>query len=272
MTIKEFFESYSLLDDEYIDNGEIYCSKCKTPRVYINKENNFATHTVCECQSKEYTKNVELSKLENRYARLKELSLMGKKYENASFEKLDMERPESFVQAVNRCKKYCDNWEEVKTKGLGIYIFGDVGTGKTHLTCCIGNELMRKGVSVLFTSFIEISKRLLDAYGNRGERGRIIKELSEVDLLILDDIGTEKLIKNGEETSAQSDIYDILNRRDTNMLPTIFSSNFSINDLLVERGLMRRIVDRIAGMSTARIKLEGVSYRSVICNNNTNVF
>ena len=62
----------------------------------------------------------------------------------------------------------------------------------------------------------------------------------------------------------QEKIYDIINRRYANKMPTIFTSNYSIQDLINDRGLEVKTADRIAEMSNAVIKLEGTSYRETM--------
>jgi DNA replication protein DnaC len=56
-------------------------------------------------------------------------------------------------------------------------------------------------------------------------------------------------------------VFDIINKRYNNKKPTIFSSNHSPNELITQRGMMQKTVDRIAEMSKAIIKLSGESYR-----------
>ena len=88
-----------------------------------------------------------------------------------------------------------------------------------------------------------------------------IERLAKVDLLIIDDLGTEIIVKNGERAWIQDKIYDIINKRYINRMPTIFTSNETIPDLVDNCGLMKKTADRIGAMSTAKIELKGVSYR-----------
>ena len=119
-------------------------------------------------------------------------------------------------------------------------------------------------VSVLFTNFFEIAKHIKQTfnYNNSETEEQFINRLTDVDLLIIDDIGTEILVKNGEKTWLQDKIYDVINARYVEQKPTIFSSNESLTELVEKCGLMKKTVDRIASMSTARIKLQGSSYRN----------
>lgn len=263
---KKYFDNYELKDDEHINEDfELVCNNCETKRYF--QHNNFVVTCRCKCQAeaieeekRQQEQRQRMKILEN----LKSASLLGEKYKNASFEALDLNRPESFVKAVQRCKTYCEKWKEVKQLGLGIYFYGDVGTGKSLLTACIGNYLLSQMVPVLFTNFFEIAKQIKKSYNsNTMSESDFIERLASVDLLIIDDIGTEIVIKNGEKTWIQDKIYDVINARYINQKPTIFSSNESLVDLVEKCGLMKKTVDRIAAMSTAKIELRGSSYRLI---------
>ena len=145
--------------------------------------------------------------------------------------------------------------------GYGMYIYGDSGTGKTHLTACMCNELMAQMQQCLFTNFFEISKLIKDTYSGNTSSAAVINRICDVDFLFLDDLGTEILTKNGEDNWLQGQVFDIINKRYNNRKPTIFSSNYSLNQLITERGMMPKTVDRIGEMSTATIRLTGESYR-----------
>ena len=261
---KRAFKDYKAREDEHLtENFELICDKCGHHRYYQN--NNFVVTCWCKCQQEADEERKRQERAQQRMAslqKLKELSLLGKRYANASFETLDMNRPADFVNAVERCKKYCENWEEIKEQGLGIYLYGDVGTGKSLLTACIGNYLLARFTTVLFTNFFEIAKQIKKTFvDNSMTESAFIDRLTNVDLLIIDDLGTEIVTKNGEKTWLQDKIYDVINARYINQKPTIFSSNESLVDLVENCGLMKKTVDRIAAMSTAKIELRGSSYR-----------
>lgn len=269
---KQKFLNYELKNDECISNTfELKCKKCGGNRYF--QRNNFVIDCLCKCQSEEIENRKALEESRKRIESLqkfKDMSLLGKRYQNATFENLDLNRPADFQRAVERCKKYCENWDEVKKQGLGIYLYGDVGTGKTKLTACIGNYLLSKFETVLFTNFYEIAKQIKKSFVDSTlTESAFVERLTNVDLLIIDDLGTEILTKNGEKTWLQDKIYDVINARYISQKPTIFSSNESLVDL-VECGLMKKIVDRIAAM-TVKIELRGSSYR-LLEQNKTNLF
>lgn len=69
-----------------------------------------------------------------------------------------------------------------------ILAFGKPGSGKTHLLCAIGQELIRKGHRVYFAPTSLLVQELLIAKRDL-KLPRTIKRLSKFDALILDDLG-----------------------------------------------------------------------------------
>ena len=250
------------------EDGLLYCSKCHTLRETKNIVPIFNKRMPvwCECmkekerkekEQKEYIKKMQM------LDRLRSASLLGERYANTTFENTDKTVGGDFLKALDRCKKYCEVADISLENGYGIYIYGNSGTGKTHLTACICNELISQYRQCLFTNFFEISKLIRSTWGrNNIDAESIIRKIGEVDFLFIDDLGTEALQKNGEDNWLQEQVFDIINKRYNNKKPTIFSSNHSLNELINERGMMSKTVDRIMEMSTAIIKVNGESYRA----------
>ena len=69
-----------------------------------------------------------------------------------------------------------------------ILAFGNPGSGKTHLLCGIGQELIRNGRKVYFTTCSLLVQDLLKAKQEL-QLSRALKKLSKYDALIIDDIG-----------------------------------------------------------------------------------
>lgn len=263
MVFSKYNEDFNLREDEILKDGIIHCLKCDRPRQFISEDGTFKTRCFCPCQMEARVKEEEARELEQHKHEIKVLkqnSLLGERYINSTFESLDTNRPRSFLKAARICKEYCNKWQELNRKGLGLYIYGNVGTGKTELTACICNELTSQLVPVLITNFYEIMKKIRAAgYENEGS---VIDSLADIKLLILDDIGTESLTRtDGHESFIQDKIYDIINWRYNKKKPTLFTSNYSIKELIEKRGLKRSIGDRISSMSAAVINIDGESYR-----------
>jgi len=69
-----------------------------------------------------------------------------------------------------------------------VLAFGNPGSGKTHLVCAIGQELILQGRRVLFTPCSLLVQQLLIAKRDLN-LPRVLKRLRKYDALILDDIG-----------------------------------------------------------------------------------
>ena len=69
-----------------------------------------------------------------------------------------------------------------------ILAFGNPGSGKTHLLCAIGQELIRNGRRVYFATCSLLVQELLKAKREL-QLSRMLKKLAKYDALIIDDIG-----------------------------------------------------------------------------------
>jgi DNA replication protein DnaC len=69
-----------------------------------------------------------------------------------------------------------------------VLAFGNPGSGKTHLLCAIGHELIEQGRRVLFVSCSQLVQDLLIAKRDL-EMSKLLKKLSRYDAIIVDDIG-----------------------------------------------------------------------------------
>lgn len=69
-----------------------------------------------------------------------------------------------------------------------ILIFGNPGSGKTHLLCAIGHELLQRGWQVLYRSCSLLVQELLQAKKDLTLQS-LFKRFSRFDALIIDDLG-----------------------------------------------------------------------------------
>ena len=255
------------IENTYVgEDGLLYCTKCHTRRCTKEPVPMFGKRmpVTCDCMKEAERKEKEREEQEEKLRKLDKLrgaSLLGDRYKHTTFENTDLDRPEDFRKAFQRCRKYCQIAEQALENGYGMYIYGDSGTGKTHLTASMCNELMDQYRQCLFTNFFEISKLIRSTWNGNTDSELVVRRICEVDFLFLDDLGTEILTKNGEDNWLQGQVFDIINKRYNNKKPTIFSSNYSMNELIEDRGMMKKTVDRIGEMSTAMIRLSGESYR-----------
>lgn len=253
-----------------IPNKEKCCPVCgvKTIRTLEVMGIKRTFRVMCQCEQKlceEEKRNKEKLEKLRKVEKLKRLSLLGERYKNAAFENSKSRVNPSFDRAFSRCKRYCELYEETVAKGYGIYLFGDKGTGKTHLTACMANNLISKLVPVLFTNLFEISKSIKSTFNRESNQTEqnLVEKFSSIEVLFFDDLGTEIFTKNSGDTWLQSLLFDIINKRYNNKKATIFSSNHSLNSLINDCGISGKTVDRISEMTSGAVmKIEGLSLRN----------
>lgn len=257
-----------LAEDEYEKDGEYYCKKCNTKRTVklsvLGQER--IQSCICQCQKAEEDKRQQEAENRERQIRLNRIikqSMLGDRYRDVSFETTETGFNPVFDNTLSRCQRYCEISAEALQKGYGMYIYGNSGSGKTHLTACMANKLMGQYREVLFTNFFEISAAIRNSFKGKSTdtEQNILNMIANVDFLFLDDLGTERVKKDNEDMWLQEKIFEVINKRYNNKKPTIFTSNYSLQELVEDRGLMQKTVDRIIELSTAIIKLEGESYR-----------
>lgn len=254
------------------EDGFIHCSKCHSKRStqgFVRE-----VRCICSCQVKEREKKKELeiqAIKKQKIDKLINLSLLGDRYKSVNFDNTEL-GSDSFNTAYRRCKKYCEVSEKVLEMGIGIYLFGDKGTGKTRLTACMANNLMSQYYTTLFTNFTEISKEIRNSFNKKNTSEKnILNRISEVDFLFIDDLGVERVTKGEEDLWLQEKIYEVINTRYANKSPIIFTSNLSLRELIEERGIDDRTVDRIMEM-TEVMRIEGSSYRAKSKRNTEKIF
>lgn len=260
-------------DDEYLgEDGIIYCKKCNTRRETADIIPIFKKRmpVMCKCQEEKEKQERERLKLLDKQRivdKLRSTSLLGDKYKNVNFENTEIIHNDNFEVVYNRCKKYCEVANKVLDKGIGIYLFGNKGTGKSRLTACMANELMNNYYTVLYTNFSEISKYIRGTFNKSSETEySFLERLTNIDFLFIDDFGTELVTKNDQDLWLQEKIFEVINKRYNSNKPIIFTSNYSLRQLIEERGLADKTIDRINEMCEI-MKLEGDSYRKKVKEN-----
>jgi DNA replication protein DnaC len=227
-------------------------------------------HQDCDCELKaweEEMKRIRDQKRKERVDELLQLSMKAPLYDKVRFENTEIGNYASYDKAYSRCKKYCEIADQVLEANQGIYIYGEKGCGKTHLTYCMMWELVNKLYSCIMTSFNDIKRYELEG------KHYLVENMIDCDFLFIDDLGVEVVQKNDQDNWTQELIYKILNDRYNANKPVIFSSNYSINELATQRGFQERTIDRINQMSTAIIKINDVpSYRKKQVEKNKALF
>lgn len=118
-------------------------------------------------------------------------------------------------------KKYADEFD-----GKGnLLMIGSTGLGKTHLSSAIAKSVITKGYSVIYESAQNIFDIFEDKKFGRNPDADTEK-FSSVDLLIIDDLGTEHITQ-----FTVSVLYNLINERTNKCKAMIISTNLSPDEL-----------------------------------------
>lgn len=144
----------------------------------------------------------------------------------------------------------------IENPSQGLMFYGVPGCGKTHLAAIIAQEHIKRGRSVIFSDVPNLLDTLKATFDrNNDESGEkqanldtLMKDLIKVDVLVLDDIGTEKATEWAMER-----LYIIVNDRYNAKRPIIATSNFNAEGLENKYQDIKgkRIVSRISEMCKA---------------------
>ena len=136
---------------------------------------------------------------------------------------------------------FIDNFDDSAENNL--LFCGNSGLGKTFLSSCIANELIKNGKTVLYQTAPLMLDAIID-YKFGKTSNDISKAIYSADLLIIDDLGTET--KNNLKLT---ELFNIINSRLLNqnnkITKTIISTNLSLQDMY--NTYEERIVSRIIG-------------------------
>ena len=161
-------------------------------------------------------------------------SKMGEILERENFSRFQLERfdnTERKAQTGNKTVReymkdirdyfygYCQNYPE----NQGNFIFtGGTGTGKTFFLHCIAKALLDRGVSVLYFT----AEGLFNHFSRLMREGIEDEFVEEVDVLLLDDLGTEF-----SNSFTASRFFNLLNQRILTRKTMMISTNLNFKDL-----------------------------------------
>ena len=133
--------------------------------------------------------------------------------------------------------------QDFATKFSNLLLYGRTGLGKTFVCHCIAKDLLDEGYTVLYLTAPRLFKIIEDYRFNResmDEPDEMLEAITDVDLLILDDLGAEFVT-----VVTSSALFDLINQRLLAKKPTVVSTNLS--QLELERHYSERIVSRFTG-------------------------
>ncbi len=138
--------------------------------------------------------------------------------------------PRENIKTIKKISEnFIKNFENPSEKNL--LFTGNTGLGKTFLCNCIAYELLKQGKTVLYqTAPVMIDNIINCRFGKLDTNSNIIENILNVDLLIIDDLGTETL-----NNMKLTELFTIINSRILNqnnkITKTIISTNLDLKTI-----------------------------------------
>lgn len=152
-------------------------------------------------------------------------------------------------------KAALDKVSNFRAGTTGLCFYGPAGRGKTHLAVALAKKLKNEGKTCLAIKSIDLLNRIKKTY-NRDDvdEVEVMGILKNIDVLVIDDIGTER--PTGWVLEKLYEIIDYRTRRKT----TIFTTNLGGEELIKKLG--EALVSRIYGVGE-QVEVDGKDRRVV---------
>ena len=148
-----------------------------------------------------------------------------KKFQNLNFENFNSNSENEL--AITIAKDYV-NKNIRSSNANGLIIMGESGVGKTHLAASIANRLIENDKIVLMGRLTTLLDMIKETFkDNTKSENELIELYSNVDMIIIDDLGTEKI-----SIWALEKLYTIIENRNENGLPIIITTRFDKQGLI----------------------------------------
>lgn len=205
-----------------------YCQACQNERIEADQ---------AQRKAERKARDDELHAM--HLADLRDKSGIPHRFENRTFKNYVVSNQDQ-QRALDFAQQYAGQFDDAYNTGQSALLVGRLGTGKTHLACAIGNQLLDQGRSVIYTTVSWAMRRIKSTWGGNTKRTEyeVICDYINADLLILDEIG----VQFGSDTERNL-LFDILNGRYECRLPTLFLSNHGRDEVVAYLG--ERVFDRI---------------------------
>ena len=165
---------------------------------------------------------------------------IGARFAAATLDNYAATLPEQ-VKVASSIKRYAGSVKERIEAGDGIVLFGNAGTGKTHLLAAVCKEAILAGFTVGWHNGQDVFSRCRDAIDEHVPEKHIVDELIEPAVLVLDDL----LPPGGTLTPYQAGIlYRVVDARYRYCKPTMVTMNVA-DGTEAEQGMGVQIVDRL---------------------------
>jgi DNA replication protein DnaC len=176
----------------------------------------------CRCTQKEREKEL--------HSRLRKYSgLEARLLQNMTFDNFDREGHTPLPEQRESLKEAFRLTIDFAKAPEGWLVFMGVnGCGKTHLAAAIANYQLKEGKPVKFVVVPDLLDHLRSTFNpeSKVSYDQLFEEVKNAPLLILDDLGKQSTTPWAEEK-----LYQIINHRYNAHLPTVFTTNCSLDEI-----------------------------------------
>ncbi|WP_458736956.1 ATP-binding protein [Pseudomonas chlororaphis] len=162
-------------------------------------------------------------------------------------------------KALKTCARYAAEFKQIAEAGRCLLLLGKPGTGKTHLSVAIANEIMAKSsATAVYRTIGSVLQAIRATYDHTSEQSesQILSSLIGPSLLILDEIGVSKEKPSDFELTT---LFSIINGRYEELRPTVIVSNLDARALATAIG--DRCADRLREGGVIVVPFEWESQR-----------
>ncbi|MGH2951405.1 MAG: ATP-binding protein [Solirubrobacterales bacterium] len=169
----------------------------------------------------------------------------------------DMARDPAASAVVDAVREFAEALEERLDEGRGLWLMGDVGTGKTSLAMVVSKAAVEAGRSVAIYSLPRLLARIrrtYDAEAGEDTYLQFFERLASVDLLHIDDLGAEKT-----SDWVLEQLYAIVDERYGSQRSMVVTTNLAQDELEAQIG--PRTVSRLVEICGDPLPLFGDDLR-----------
>lgn len=130
------------------------------------------------------------------------------------------------LRYLNATSELAESLYQSVRSGKGAYLFGNVGTGKTHLASAVAMRAIDQGIRVRMVDMPSIIAHVKASFATGGTEDDVFVHLCRYGLLIIDDLG-----KEAPTDWTLTQVFRVINSRYESLKPVIITSQYDFKSL-----------------------------------------